>query len=169
MNKYYVYIFLLAITVFSCQNDASSKKETTVQPASSSEMNYPPLPEEDLLNLYKNTIAVDVIAYDLGISMSYNDAASIRPIMAMLKPAQASEKASCKSIGRISFMYASGLGEEAEMMIHNGCQSFVWLKDGKKAYMNQLTDDGHQFFTRFMPEGGKQIQLPEGAKAVPKN
>ncbi|MDX1685093.1 MAG: hypothetical protein R3275_07640 [Saprospiraceae bacterium] len=162
--KQIVLLMLVGMVLLtSCQSDSKQNKDAA-QKNPDSIINLPPLPEADRMQLYKKTIAIDVIAYNQGISMSYNDPGSIQPVLAMIKPGQGVWKKQCKPVGRISFMYDTGLGEEAEMLIHQGCKTFVWLKDGKKAYMNELTDDGLSFFTRFMPEDPSKFKMPENAQ-----
>lgn len=161
MKKILLPLFALLLLA-SCANDAEKKVEVQANPDSI--VNLPPLPEDKRLELYRKTIAIDIIAYEMGISMSYNDPASVQPVMAMIKPAQGTWKKGCKPVGRISFMFDTGIGQEAEMLIHDGCKSFVWLKDGKNAYINDLTDEGLEFFTRYMPEDPSQLQIPEGAQ-----
>lgn len=161
-------ILLLAIlTLASCQSDGNQKTAAKKNPESI--VNLPPLPEEARMELYRKTISIDIIAYNMGISMSYNDPSSVEPVLSMVKPEQGVWKKPCKPVGRISFMFENGVGQEAEMLIHNGCKSLVWLKDGKNAYMNELTDDGHRFFTQYMPEDPKDLKIPENAQPKQKN
>ena len=119
------------------------------------------------MDLFKRTIAIDVIAYDLGVSLSYNNPGSIQPVVAMIKPSLGGATSACKPVGRISFMFDTGIGEEAEMYVHQGCKTLVWLDKGQKAFSNELTDEGRDFWNNFIPEDGN-IKMPEGAEAVPK-
>jgi len=151
---------LISCLTFSCQNDTKKEaKKTKPQNVS-----YPSLPKADMEQLYQSTISIDVIAYDLGVSMSYNEAGSIQPLLAFITPEPGDIAPACKSIGRISFMNSNGVGEEAEMYLHKGCRSFVWLKDGKKKYSNLLTHEGLEFLTQFMPENPKDLKMPADGK-----
>ena len=160
-----LFAFILLLGVVGCQNDGSSSKSTAKK--STQETTFPPLPENRRMDLFKKTIAVDVIAYDLGVSLSYNNPGSIQPVVSMIKPSSGDAKKGCKPVGRISFMFETGIGEEAEMYVHQGCKTFVWLDKGKKAFSNELTDEGRDFWNNFIPEDGN-IQIPEGAETVPK-
>lgn len=148
----------------ACQNDSQSG-QAVKNPDSI--INLPPLPEERRQALFRNTISIDVIAYDMGVSLSYNNATSIQPVIGFIKPTQGVWKANCKPVGRISFMTTSGVGEEAEMLIHQGCKTFVWLDKGKQAFMNELTDEGNDFWNNFIPADGK-VKLPENAQPIQK-
>lgn len=154
-------VSILAVALcFSCQNNQGEKTKSEAPKNES----LPPLPQADMNRLFQTTIAIDVIAYDLGVSMSYNEAGSIQPLLSFITPTPGEVAPACKSIGRISFMNSNGVGEEAEMFLHKGCRTFVWLKDGKKKYSNLLTHEGLEFLTQFMPENPKDLKVPENGK-----
>lgn len=155
--------FLIAIVTLLLVSCADEKKPTS-KPSTPEAKTFPSLPTHRIQDLYRKCISVDIIAYTMGISMSYNDPESIRPVLAFLTINPGTIQPNCKSVGRISFMTEEGIGEEAEMYIHNGCRTFVWLEDGKPAYSNQLTHEGLDFFTRFIPENPADFKMPEGGK-----
>ena len=162
LKKSVLLIFALAI-LSGCADDKSSNKAANNP---ESVVNLPPLPEQERMALFSNTLAIDIITYKLNISLSYNDQSSIREMVSFITPNQGVWKKGCESAGRISFMTREGLGQEAELIIHQGCKALVWMKNGKMAYMNALTDEGLEFMNRFIPESG-EFKIPEGYNSQP--
>jgi hypothetical protein len=152
----------LILVSFGCQNE---KKTDTNPETSSNILEYPPLPREMHQELFQRTIAIDVIAYEMGLSMTYDDPASIQPVLAFITPKASADFKNCKSVGRISFMYDSGLGQEAELLVHKGCRTLIWLENGKKKYANFITHEGSDFFNRFIPENPADFKMPENSVA----
>jgi hypothetical protein len=157
-------LILLCLAIFaSCADDNKSQKAAE---KANSVINLPPLPEQERMALFSTTLAIDIITYKLNISLSYNDQSSIREMVSFITPNQGTWTKGCESAGRISFMTREGIGQEAELVIHQGCKALVWMKDGKMAYMNALTDEGLEFMNRFIPEKG-EFQVPEGYQSQP--
>ena len=161
--KYSLFIGLTFILVgFGCQSEKKAEKKTT---ETSNILEYPPLPRDMHQELFQRTIAIDVIAYEMGLSMTYDDPSSIQPVLAFITPNASADFNNCKSVGRISFMYDSGLGQEAELLVHKGCRSLIWLENGKKKYANFITHEGSDFFNRFIPENPSDFKMPENSVA----
>lgn len=158
-----IYFILSLVFLLGCADD--NKPQKAAENANSI-INLPPLPEQERMDLFSKTLAIDIITYKLNISLSYNDASSIREMVSFITPNQGVWTKGCEAAGRISFMTREGIGQEAELVIHQGCKALVWMKDGKMAYMNALTDEGLEFMTRFIPEKGK-FQVPEGYQSQP--
>ena len=154
--RFFLLLFVV-LTTISCKQDSTN---SGVKKNPDSILHLPPLSDDLRMELFRNALSVDIIAYNLPVSMSFTDPGSIQSIISFVSPTQGVWKAPCKSVGRISFMYENGVGQEAEMLIHQGCATLVWVKDNKNVMMNLLTTDGVEYFNRFMPEDGN-IKLPE--------
>ena len=141
------FLLLFAFTLLlSCQSSSTnkeSKREETKQEVSL----YPMLPTEEHQWLANNCDYIDYLYYELPMSMSFHEKASIVSAIAHIGDKAAPKSIPCKSIGRVSYQQNGEIRLEAEMYYAQGCTYFVFLKDNKPTYGNAMTTSAINFYT----------------------
>ncbi len=149
--KYFSFLFLLCGLLFSCNSEKVTEKkapakDTAAAPAPPTSY-YPFLPLEEGQMLARKVDYIDYLFYQLPVSMSFHDPASVRSALTYVGNQPAPKDSNCKSIGRVSFQSDGEIIMEAEMHFSNGCAHYVFLKDNKPTYGNRMSAGGVKFFT----------------------
>ena len=139
-----IFFSLIALLV-SCQtssnkeSDGGKTKQETIS-------TYPMLPVAEHQWLANNCDYIDYLYYELPMSMSFHDKASIVSAIAHIGDLPAPTSIPCKSIGRVSYQQNGEIKLEAEMYYANGCTYFVFLKNNKPTYGNAMTGAAINFY-----------------------
>jgi hypothetical protein len=148
---------LILISLAACNkagNDSQSATETqpTPQPlpAKAAGIDYPGLPVERAVAMFNECNYVDGIFYDLPISMSQNEKASIQQTISYISDSPATIYPNCAPIGRFFFQKDGDDMAVAEFYFSGQCYAFIFLEDGKPKYGNKLTDAGKAYFERIL-------------------
>lgn len=123
----------------------ASTKQTSTAPAAAT-ASYPSIPVERLEYLWNNATYMDVVFYELPVSMNQSSLESIRTTLAHIAEEVPAISPNCKSIGRIFFQVGQQNVESAEIYFQPGCTFYLWLENDKPAYANQMTEDGVGFY-----------------------
>lgn len=161
--------FLLLIFLWSCNNDTSQKTpaetttpvETTAPAATSKgEVLYPIYPEAKLRYLFENTDYIDYVYYELPMSMSLKEKGSVQYAISHVSLQAPKINANCKSLGRIFYQLKGENIAEAEMVFNapENCSYFVFYENGKKAYANEMTDQGKKYLQDNIMNAVKSMQ-----------
>lgn len=146
---YSVISLLVGIILFSCQSkDTSAESATEEKPALRS------LNNEELSKLYALTEKVDIIFYELPISVNQEDSASAKGSVLYISPAPVKQNPACKPMGRMSFIAMGSIYKEADFYTGNGCNYFVFIENNQPAAINAMQQQGIQFFDTLI----KQVQ-----------
>lgn len=169
MRYIYVIVFL-AVTLLSCKND-TNKQNSSAEAGNSTDIavekgqsvinqdvvSYPSITEDIVKDLGLRCDYIDYIFYDLPISISQNDKSAIFSNLSFIsKEAPESIPASCKAMGRKSFQANGEIIIEADVYLNvqESCYFYVFYENGKKAYANNMTKDGINFYYNVFGQAG---------------
>lgn len=149
------YLFLLSILIpIGCNSgrqqgantaQAPVREQAAPQPAG---VDYPGLPVEKAVEMYNECDYIDVIFYDMPISLSQNERASIQNTIGYISDSPATLFPDCKSVGRFFFQKEGDDMIQADFYFGGKCYAFVFLENGKPKYGNKLTDQGKAYFEK---------------------
>ncbi len=153
----YLFCFGMLALLAGCKNGDPSKTDekqpATQQPPAQQQTTtqtvpHPTLPQEIRQDIYDRCDFVDFIFYDpsIPISISLNEPGSIRMTMSHVGTSAASTTGTCKPTGRVVFQSDGEIMQEADFYMGPGCVYYVFMKDGKPAYANNMTQAGVNFF-----------------------
>lgn len=103
---------------------------------------------------------MDVVFYELPVSMNQSSLESIRTTLAHISETTPTITPACsKSIGRIFFQVEGKNVETAEIYFNQGCTYYLWLENDQPAYANEFTQNGVEFYNNIFQSvqngGGK--------------
>ena len=148
-NKFLV----IALTIFSsgliisCSNSEQKgdsrweKREEAVKVSS-----LPSISFAEMKIIYEECDYIDFIFYTVDFSMSINNKTNIQKTVAFVSTNVARMNPSCKAMGRVFFQKNGELLVEADMYHDEQCHYFVFYKNGKPAYANQINPAGQTYF-----------------------
>ncbi|MEM1318697.1 MAG: hypothetical protein AAGG75_00505 [Bacteroidota bacterium] len=148
MRHINVLVLLLPLFLLACNsNTESSSNAAGTAPVAAQEVaTYPVLPMDEGRILATKCDYIDYLFYQLPMSMSFNDPASIQSALSYIDVKPAPTNPGCKSIGRVAFQSQGEILMEAELYFApNGCAQFVFLKDNKPTYGNLMHPNGIKF------------------------
>lgn len=150
-------LIFLSCFIFSCeQPTANNNKPATV-------VNTPPQVGEKLPSitvdimqkLFDQCDYVDYLFYESNFSMSMNNKQSIQQTLTHVSEKVPVINPNCKSIGRVFYEINGNTEIEAEIFFSKDCQYFVFMKDQKRIYANNLTADGVTHFNNVFSQAKK--------------
>ncbi|MFT5744808.1 MAG: hypothetical protein ACI9XO_001146 [Paraglaciecola sp.] len=159
---------LLLTFLWSCTDSTNQEPTTETTPATNPapvpaaklEAIYPAYPVEKLQYLFENSDYIDYVFYELPMSMSLSEKASIQYSISHVSAEQAPINANCKSLGRIFYQLKGENVAEAEIVFNapEQCSYFVFYDNGKKAYANQMTEAGIKYLQQNIMNAVKSMQ-----------
>jgi hypothetical protein len=156
MKQLATLLILLALTGLLSIEACQQKKETEVaadaaQPAPAVPA-YPALGNREISELYASADKVDIIFYNLPISVNQEDASSVRNTVLYISPVAAVMNAGCKPLGRLSWMSKGVIVQEADVYSDSGCNYLIFMKDNKPVAANALELAGIEFFKNIISQ-----------------
>ncbi len=139
---------------------AATQTTASSQPAASSTTgkSYPSISLDRLQYLWDNASYMDVVFYELPISMNQSSLESIRTTLAHIAEETPVIAPNCKSIGRIFFQVGAKNVETAEIYFQPGCTCYLWLENDQPAYANNMTEEGIAFYNNIFQSVQQQTQ-----------
>lgn len=163
--RFLLLFFSISLLCHCNPNPASTASQTpaTTQPAADNTQgkSYPSIPIERLQYLWDNASYMDVVFYELPISMNQSSLASIRTTLAHIAEVTPTISPNCKSIGRIFFQVGPKNVETAEIYFQPGCTCYLWLENDKPVYANNMTEEGVAFYNNIFKSVQEQGQQPQ--------
>jgi len=132
--------------------------ETNASAANTNGTLLPSVSKEFMKMLWDSTSYLDYTFYTLPMSMSFDSKASIQNVLSHLEGVPVSIASSCKPTGRAFFQKDGEDLGVAEFYLHKDCRCFVFMKDGKPAYSNRISDKGIKFYQNSLSQAVKQTQ-----------
>lgn len=145
-------LFLLMITVafVACKNDKTTDNTTqAASPTTQSSLNtlsYPSVPEELVVNIGTKGDHIDVIFYNMPISISRDGNDDVQQMLSHVSQQPPTQVAVCNPIGRIFFQGQGETLAEADLYLGENCNYYLFMVDGKPTYANALLPEGTKFF-----------------------
>ncbi|PHI19408.1 hypothetical protein CEQ90_12880 [Lewinellaceae bacterium SD302] len=141
-----LFIGLTLLCLFAaCGNDNAATSNPQVT-ATAPPTSYPSISIDRLEYLWNNADYMDVVFYELPISLNQSTQEQVRSTIAHISEKTPVINPACKSVGRLFFQVKGKNVEEAEIYFENGCTYYVWLENGKPAYANTITQAGIDFY-----------------------
>jgi len=135
--------------LYSCSPSSKDNKPEVKSPALPTSP-YPPLGNEELTKLYSIAEKVDMIFYNLPMSVNQEDAASAKNTVLYISPAPAIMSNPCKPLGRLSWISQGIIVKEADIYVDTGCQYMIFMKDNQPVAANAMSESGVQFFNQIL-------------------
>ncbi len=142
------------LPIASCKNEKVQQEKTESAPPTA----LPALTNQDLTTLYAATDKVDIIFYELPISVNQDDAASAKNSVLYVSPAPATMNPSCKPAGRLSFLSGGSIYKEADIYLGTGCNYFVFMEKNQPVAINNMAESGVEFFTTLISRVQQKTQ-----------
>ncbi len=160
MKNYFplTFLVLLAIFLFSSCGETEKKKgmaKDELWETKSNEVKVSTLPSitfEEMKEIYESCDFIDIIFYNVEFSMSVNNKTNIQKMVGFVSTNVATINPACKAMGRIFFQKDGALLVEADMYYDDQCRYFVFQKNGKNAYANDITPEGQAYFARIFSQ-----------------
>lgn len=159
----YIFSMSILLSIVACKSDKTSTPPPTAatQPAAAHQVNLPSITLEEMENLNTKCDFIDYTFYDprLPMSISLNELPSIRLTYGHVSQTTPTPTApTCKPTGRIFYQSQGDYILEAEFYFSDGCTYFVFFKDGKPTYANDMSPAGKKFFSNNITQALKSIK-----------
>lgn len=157
---------LLLVFLWSCNGDTTQKTPTVETPTTTTPVKtkttatYPAYPQNKLEYLFNQSDYIDYVFYELPMSMSLNEKGSVQYAISHVSTTPAQINPNCKSLGRIFYQLKGENIAEAEIVFNapEQCSYFIFYENGKKAYANQMTEDGIKYLQQNIMNAVKGMQ-----------
>ena len=156
-------LLLILISAFLITLSASCKSEAkteTTEPVAAvpAPPTYPALGNEAIGTLYSQADKVDIIFYDLPISVNQDNPASVKNTVLYVSPAAPNITGNCKPLGRLTWMQQGNIIREADIYCDTGCEYLLFMQDNKPFAANAMGPAGVAFFKNVISQVEKQKQ-----------
>ncbi len=151
MKLTYFLLVCLSCIVISCK-PANTEVTVNEKPEAPSSPVYPALGSQEITQLYAMTDKVDMIFYDLPISVNQDDAKSAKNSALYVSPAPAVMNKSCKPLGRLTWMSDGAIIKEADIYMDSTCHYFLFMTNNQPVAANAMSESGVQFFTSIISQ-----------------
>ena len=141
--------------LFSC-SPASKTDKQEIKNSEPAPSPYPQLSNQDLVKLYSIAEKVDIIFYNLPMSVNQDDAASAKNTVLYISPAPAIMSHPCKPLGRLTWLSGGVIVQEADIYADTGCQYLIFMKDNHPFAANAMSQSGIEFFTQVLSKVQQQ-------------
>jgi hypothetical protein len=146
---------LFSLFIISCAHSAKEVKEEEKTSATNASP-YPSMSNEEISTLYSITDKVDMIFYNLPMSINQDDARSAKNTVLYISPAPALINTPCKALGRLSWISKGAIVKEADIYCDTGCQYFIFMTDNKPVAANAMSESGVVFFNQILSQAAQQ-------------
>ena len=145
-----IFGFLLSIGL-ACKPEV---KTETSEPAAAvpAAPTYPALGNEAIGLLYGQADKVDIIFYNLPISVNQEDPSSVKNTVLFVSPATPNITGNCKPLGRLSWMQQGTIIREADVYCDTGCEYLLFMQDNKPFAANAMGPAGVAFFKNIISQ-----------------
>jgi hypothetical protein len=143
-------LFLIAI---SCNNKTDNNNQNqSVQPTRQqlNALDYPPVPDDLVQEIGTQGDHIDVIFYNMPISISRNGNADVQQMLSQVGDQAPGQVAPCNPIGRIFFQGQGETIAEADLYLGENCNYYLFMIENKPAYANVLLPQGVKFYENLL-------------------
>ena len=150
--------FLGLITIEACQPKKNTDAAAEPAPPAPAVPAYPALGNREISQLYASADKIDIIFYNLPISVNQEDIASVRNTVLYISPVGSVMNAGCQPLGRLSWMSKGVIMQEADVYCDTGCNYLIFMKDNKPFAANAMELAGVEFFKNIISQVEKAKQ-----------
>ncbi len=155
----FFFVFVLFFVNFSCKSEIKNAEIPTSVSVSEVPNSLSPMGEDVFLKMYNECTFIDYIWHDLPFSVSQSEKAAVQANVSFIgKLGMETTPAHCKSIGRKSYQINGDIFMDADIYFGPGCSYYIFLKDEKPIYLNQMTPQGDDFYRRLFESAMQQGQ-----------
>ena len=147
----------LITVIASCKSEVKTETSEPVA-ATPAPPKYPALGNEAIGTLYSQADKVDIIFYDLPISVNQDNPASVKNTVLYVSPAAPNITGNCKPLGRLTWMQQGTILREADVYCDTGCEYLLFMQDNKPLAANAMGPAGVAFFKNIISQVEKQKQ-----------
>lgn len=151
-------VILGLLTLDACQPKKNTEAIAEPAPALPAAPAYPALGNREISQLYASADKIDIIFYNLPISVSQESIASVRNSVLYISPVGTLLNANCRPLGRMSWMAKGEIIQEADVYCETGCNYLIFMKDNKPVAANALELAGIEFFKNIISQVEKSKQ-----------
>ncbi len=149
------FLFLSCGQSTGTTGETNSNTSTTPVSANQATEKLPSIGIDLMQKLFDQCNYVDYLFYESDFSMSMNNKQSIQQTLSHVSEQVPTLDPNCKSIGRVFYEIDGNTEIEAEIYFSNACQYFVFIKDKKRVYANNITADGVAHFNNIFSQARK--------------
>ena len=146
----------MLLVSIACKQDPSRTTDENNTATQSKLVVLPFLKAEDIQTLLATTETVDMIFFNLPISVSQDDPASAKNSVMYISPATPAVAETCQADGRMSWISQGTILREADFYLGQGCYQFVFMENNKPAYRNAMSVEAVQFFETIVKQANQQ-------------
>jgi hypothetical protein len=147
------------------ETDAPASQQEATAPAPQSSpspqeitLPYPALGNPYITALYAETEQVDIIFYDLPISVNQDDAASAKSTALYVSPTNPKITADCKPVARLSWIADGKILREADVYMDDGCEYLMFMENNEGVAVNAMSQSGVEFFKNIIRQVEKKTK-----------
>lgn len=145
------HLVLFLLPAFLLTSACQSKKNSEATEANAEEkkiidLKLPFLSSEEVNKLYATAEKVDMIFYELPISVNQEEEASVKNTVLYIVPASPRVTAQCKPLGRLAWLADGVILREADVFVGEGCQYLLFMENNQPAWANAIAPEAIQFF-----------------------
>lgn len=145
-------LFIFCVFLIASCKPAQTEKEKEPEKIKPAVHTYPSLGNQDISNLYAIVDKVDMIFYDMPISVNQDDAASAKNSVLYVSPAPVEINKSCKALGRLSWISDGAIVREADFYNDSLCHYFIFMENNQPVAANAMAESGIQFFDNIISQ-----------------
>lgn len=112
----------------------------------------PSITFDEMKLIYEGADFIDIIFYNVDFSMSVNNKSNIQRMVGFVSTNVAQINTACQPMGRLFFQKNGEIMVEADMYYDENCRYFVFQKNGKAAYANDITPEGQAYFAKIFSQ-----------------
>lgn len=146
------------LTINACQPKKDAEVTAEAAPPVPAAPAYPALGNREISQLYASADKIDIIFYNLPISVNQEDPASVKNTVLYISPASSVLSTTCQPLGRMSWMSKGVIMQEADVYCATGCNYLIFMKDNKPFAANALELAGIEFFKNIISQVEKAKQ-----------
>lgn len=148
-----IYISILfAVFLFASCKPSQPNQETETEEVKPAVPGYPALGNQDISSLYAIVDKVDMIFYEMPISVNQDDAASAKNSVLYVSPAPVEINKSCKPLGRLSWISDGVIVREADFYNDSLCHYFIFMENNQPVAANVMAESGILFFDNIISQ-----------------
>lgn len=147
-------ILFASFAIILCLACKPAKEEAETEEEAPQEINisYPAYGNEYISKLYAETDKVDIIFYDLPISVNQDDAGSAKNTVLYISPTNPKVTVDCKPIARLSWIGDGRIIKEADVYVDTGCEYLLFMEDNAPVAANAMAQSGVAFFRNIISQ-----------------
>ncbi len=150
---------LFAFCLISCNSTPNEKVAEKEEQTLAPEIEYyETMPTEKAKELYDTADKVDIIFYNMSVSISQFRQKDVQGQVSFLMPGQVPKKLDCSATANIIFQAQGEIVGDGRMYLRGNCRYVVFYEDNEPVYAAFINDQGMQFFQKVLSAGNSTVK-----------